>query len=266
VLDVNPASDADCWIAYSLIEAGRLWHRPIYLREGKNLLFLIEKNETRFLPGYGWALLPGPYGFVLSDGTARQNPSYLPMELLARFGSRSPRGPWPYIVAAFLAHLPAIAPHGFAPDWFAVKRGGRIEADPVKGSAGSYDAIRVYLWAGLLPVEAPLRSSLLEHLGGMKTALARGPNPPLSVDSRSGRGTGTAPPGFSSALLPYLKARINRPLLQTELMRLEGFRKNGLYGSPPAYYDQILALFGQGSLDRHFSFGRDGCLILGKET
>jgi len=261
VLDVNSASDADCWIAYSLIEAGRLWKNPSYGREGRHLLFLIRKNETRFLPGYGWALLPGPWGFVLPDGTTRLNPSYTPFEILSLFHSVEPRGPWEAIMAASASHLPAIAPRGFVPDWFAVGKGGLIRPDPVKGSGGSYDAIRVYLWAGLLPPGEAFRSSLLERLGGMQAALSRRPAPPLSVDTLTGTGTGKGPPGFSAALLPYLRATGHRNTLLAQLGRLEKSEIGGLYGSPPAYYDQILALFAQGSLSGRFAFAPSGRLL-----
>lgn len=264
VLDVNSASDADCWTAYSLIEAGRLWRNPSYEKEGRHLLSLVGKNETRFLPGYGWVLLPGPWGFVLSDGTTRLNPSYNPFEILMFFHSVDPGGPWQFIMAAAVSHLPAIAPKGFAPDWFAVRKGGAIEKDPVKGSVGSYDAIRVYLWAGLLPGENSGRSPLLDHLGGMKSSLDTLPAPPLSVETRSGKTAGSGPPGFSAALLPYLRTFENDPTLDVQRNRLVRFKKNGLYGSPPAYYDQILALFGLGSLEGRFSFDRTGHLRLSR--
>lgn len=254
ILDVNSASDADGWIAYSLLEAGRLWHRPSYEKAGRHLLFLIWKNETRFLPGYGWVLLPGPYGFVLPDGTTRQNPSYLPFELLALFGSVEPRGPWPFIEAAFVSHLPAIAPRGFSPDWFAVKRGGLIVTDPVRGATGSYDAIRVYLWSGMLPGNESFRGSLLRHLGGMRAVVATGARPPLVVDTSTGKTGGKGSPGFSAALLPYLQSMGCRPELEEERRQLAKALHDGLYGSPPDYYDQVLALFGEGSLSGRFSF------------
>lgn len=38
VLDPNAASDADLWIAYTLMEAGRLWQAPHYAATGRLLL------------------------------------------------------------------------------------------------------------------------------------------------------------------------------------------------------------------------------------
>ena len=45
---------------------------------------------------------------------------------------------------------------GFVADWVSYRRTGpgkgEFIVDPVKGELGSYDAIRAYLWAGLMPV------------------------------------------------------------------------------------------------------------------
>ncbi|HCF67064.1 MAG TPA: endo-1,4-D-glucanase, partial [Enterobacter asburiae] len=46
VIDTNSASDADVWIAWSLLEAGRLWKHPDYTRTGKALLKRIISEEV----------------------------------------------------------------------------------------------------------------------------------------------------------------------------------------------------------------------------
>ncbi|RXL80038.1 hypothetical protein EO238_31810, partial [Citrobacter sp. AAK_AS5] len=71
---------------------------------------------------------------------------------------------------------------------------------------GSFDAIRVYLWAGLLAAEDPFQSEILKHLAPMVTLVARQGTPPLTVDSRQGTAEGTGPWGFSAALAPFLQA------------------------------------------------------------
>jgi endoglucanase len=53
VLDANNASDADLWIAYSLLEAGRLWQQPAYTQLGQRLLWRIAAQTVRKLPGLG---------------------------------------------------------------------------------------------------------------------------------------------------------------------------------------------------------------------
>jgi endoglucanase len=58
VIDTNSASDADVWIAWSLLEAGRLWKHPDYTRTGKALLKRIVSEEVVKVPGLGAMLLP----------------------------------------------------------------------------------------------------------------------------------------------------------------------------------------------------------------
>ena len=42
--------------------------------------------------------------------------------------------------------------------------------------------------------------------------------------------------------------------------------KRGLYGDPPAYYDQNLVLFAQGFTESRYRFGADGSLAPAWET
>ncbi|AIK16154.1 endoglucanase [Pectobacterium atrosepticum] len=64
VLDPNSASDADLWIAYNLLEAGRLWKEARYQTLGTTLLARIAKEEVVNIPGLGVMLLPGKVGFA----------------------------------------------------------------------------------------------------------------------------------------------------------------------------------------------------------
>lgn len=64
VLDSNSASDGDIWIAWSLLEAGRLWKEPRYTEIGKALLKRIASEEVVTVPGLGSMLLPGKIGFA----------------------------------------------------------------------------------------------------------------------------------------------------------------------------------------------------------
>jgi endoglucanase len=92
LLDSNSASDSDLWIAWALLEAGRLWQQPQYTETGKALLARIVDEETVAVPGLGTMLLPGKVGFA-DDSGWRFNPSYLPPQLatyFVRFGA-----PWP---------------------------------------------------------------------------------------------------------------------------------------------------------------------------
>ena len=93
IIDRNPASDADLWFAYDLLEAGRLWNKPEYTKDGQKLLANIERWEIANLPNFGKMLLPGPIGFSSSDNSWRINPSYMPIPVLRRLATENPKGP-----------------------------------------------------------------------------------------------------------------------------------------------------------------------------
>ena len=86
MLDENSASDSDLWIAYSLLEAGRLWDNHSYESIGTLLLRRIAREEVATVPGLGPVLLPGAHGYT-GEGRWTLNPSYLPPQLLARFAA-----------------------------------------------------------------------------------------------------------------------------------------------------------------------------------
>ncbi|EBI0064948.1 cellulase, partial [Salmonella enterica subsp. enterica serovar Braenderup] len=114
VLDSNSASDGDIWIAWSLLEAGRLWKEPRYTEIGKALLKRIASEEVVTVPGLGSMLLPGKIGFADAN-TWRFNPSYLPPQLaqyFTRFGA-----PWSTLRETNQRLLLETAPKGFSPDW-----------------------------------------------------------------------------------------------------------------------------------------------------
>ena len=115
-LDANSASDADVWMAYSLIEAGRLWGNPAYTNLGLKMAVLIARSEVVNLPGFGQMLVPGSTGF--QHGTNWMlNPSYLPVFLFERLASADPNGPWGEIAAGIPRLLAQSARHGYAMDW-----------------------------------------------------------------------------------------------------------------------------------------------------
>ena len=256
VLDDNPASDSDLWLAYGLLEGGRLWRRPALERIGADMLAQVRRVEIVDLPGLGPMLLPGPHGFV-EDGTTRINPSYLPLPLLRRFAAVDGRGPWAALAVNTVELLRQTAPHGFAPDW-ASWRDGAFVVDPVRGATGSYDAIRCYLWAGLLSPRDPLFRSQMQALQGPLRRLRDGAPMWEKIDTRSGAGEGEGGYGFRAALVPYLLAQGERTLaqaLQSSLPTHEQQRSDA-----PAYYAQMLTLFADGWAEGRYRFAADGRL------
>ena len=255
VLDHNTASDGELWIAYALVEAGRLWNRPGFVQAGRQILALMRKAEIVELPGFGPMLLPGNQGYVHGNGWLL-NPCYLPLFVFRRFAALEPAGPWKRLAERSVELMRQAAPNGFAPDW--TRWNGRsFVIDPDKGPMGSYDAIRTYLWAGMTDAADPLRKPMLEALSGPLRMLRAQGAFAERVDVRNGVGVGTPPPGFAAALLPYLSA-LGQPALvraQAALVPSSGPAADAL-----TYYDRCLLLFGKGWLDRRYRISADGRL------
>lgn len=257
VLDPNPASDSDLWIAYSLLEAGRLWNEPRYAVLGRAVLAMAARDEVIALPGLGRMLLPWPRS-VATGPNWRLNPSYLPLQLLRRFALEDPTGPWNEIADNTVRMIGAVALQGFAPDWCAWSSEQKaFVADPEKGFIGSYDAIRVYLWAGMLSQQEPARRPLLASLYGPRRRAEQSLPTAEYVDTASGVASGNGPAGFGGALLPYLKAQELAPAVAAQLARITARAATRV---PIPYYERMLLLFGRGWLDGRFAFARNGQL------
>lgn len=267
VMDSNSASDADAWLAYTLLEAGRLWHEARYTALGKLMLSNIRAHEMRDLPELGAMLLPGPVGFELEQGGVRLNPSYLPVQLLRAFAQAEPSGPWTTLIENNLKLLQAVSPKGFAPDWTVYRPGRGYLVDTERDSTGSYDAIRVYLWWGMLSPQDPMSAQLKKMLYGMNQLVPRREvSPPETVNTRTGEVSGVSPSGFSAALLPYFSTMGNAKALRLQRDRLLTQQQTAgndvLIGTTPRYYDQVLALFGQGWIEHRFRFSPQGHLVV----
>jgi endo-1,4-beta-D-glucanase Y len=251
VLDPNSASDADLWIAYDLLEAGRLWKEPRYDRLARGLLSKVASEEIASFANLGPMLLPGARGFLLADGRGvRLNPSYEPPQLLRRFEAAGVPGPWAAVLKSSIRMVRETAPEGAVADWVVYRPRHGFAADTVHGRTGSYDAIRAYLWAGMLP-DTALGAALLSQSAAL----------PESIDVLSLHGKGQAPVGFYAALLPLSRARGDKQAERQLEERLKGSEKDGLYGDPPAYYDQNLILFARGFVDGNYRFAEDGALV-----
>ncbi len=261
VLDANSASDADLWTAYALLEGGRLWSEPRYVQLGRRILSNVAAREVAALPGLGPTLLPGPRGFAVQGGRGwRLNPSYAPPQVLRAAATAQPDGPWRAVLASAVRMLRETSRRGVFPDWVLYTARGGFSRDPVKGAVGSYDAIRVYLWLGMLPPGDPARGVLADgaRAGPLRVLADRG-TLPERIDAASLRAAGQAPVGFYAALLP-LATEVDRAAVPRLDARVVAAAKDGLYGSPPAYYDQNLVLFARGFLEGRFRFAADGRL------
>jgi endoglucanase len=228
VLDPNSASDADLWIAYTLGEAARLWNERWYAQVGAAIAGNIVRQEVVTIPELGPTLLPGPMGFA-DERSWRLNPSYLPLSII-RGVARQTREPiWNEI-----AFAPDRKTHGVS----------------------SYDAIRVYLWAGMLPASESSRDKITAALKPMLDVVAKHPVPMESVDTQTLEMKGEGPPGFSAAMLPMLANAHLSTALQAHRKRAADESLQGNQG----YYSDVLSLFGLGWLEQRFRFNRAGVL------
>lgn len=248
VLDANTASDADLWIAYNLLEGGRLWQSRRLQTLGTLLLQRIAREEVADIPGLGQMLLPGKSGFVHEE-TWRLNPSYLPPQLLTRFSTLS--GPWKAMQSVNLRLQQESAPKGFAPDWIVWHKQHGWQPDTDKPNIGSYDAIRVYLWTGMLDAQSDEYAALTAHFQPMVAQTVQQGTPPERVNTGTGATQGIGSVGFSASLLPLLAA--DPAALKVQRQRLQNAPADN-----NAYFSASLTLFGQGWDEQRYRFNQLG--------
>jgi endoglucanase len=265
VLDNNSASDADLWMAYTLLQAGRLWKTPRYHALGLGLARQIAARELVSLPGRGPTLLPGPDGFR-REQVFDCNPSYMTPQLMQGLAAAGAPGPWAAAASGAIKALQASSRKGFAFDWVEYRQGKGFQptAGPTgKEPAGSFDAIRVYLWAGMLPPRWPGQKALLETFRPLAAYVRVNGAPPLVVRA-DGQAQGSGTIGFSAAVIPILQAMGESALARLQLERYNAALNpvHRLYGNPPRYYDQNLILFSEGWREQRFRFSDRGLLFV----
>lgn len=221
-----------------------------YTRTGKALLTRIASEEVVKVPGLGSMLLPGKVGFA-EESVWRFNPSYLPPQLASyftRFGA-----PWTTLRETNLRLLLETAPKGFSPNWVKYQKKGGWQLSQDASLIGSYDAIRVYLWVGMMNDNDPQKARLLARFKPMATTTIKQGLPPEKVDVATGKRTGDGPVGFSASLLPFLQNRDAQAVQRQHVA--DRFPDNN------AYYSYVLTLFGQGWDQHRFRFTVQGELL-----
>jgi endo-1,4-beta-D-glucanase Y len=127
VLDTNPASDADQWMAYALFLAADEWGEPDYRRQALGLIDAIWEEETQLL-GERRYLLPGPWAKTEAEsGPLRLNPSYFLPFAWRVFAQEDLDHDWMGLVDDHYALLDEVMSAGhLPPDW--------LFLDPVTGA------------------------------------------------------------------------------------------------------------------------------------
>lgn len=257
IKDRNAASDGDLWIAYSLFEAGRLWQAPHYTELAKKILKLVRDKEVVEVSGVGHLLLPGPIGFVLEGDRYRINPSYLPGFMFRYFAEVDPRGPWQSIWQTHMRLAPQIYSKGVAPDIVIVDKRGVVTQDSERAPSGSYDAIRVYLWAGM---SGESSKGLLQRLEPFAELIRDLGSPPEKVNPATGEPTKVdySPMGYAGAVLPFATALGDKRTVSAQRTRITMNTARAKLGGSTNYYDQALILFGKGWHDGEYRFSDRG--------
>jgi endo-1,4-beta-D-glucanase Y len=264
VTDENSASDADLWIAYTLLEAGRHWRDRSLTVRGRALVNLINRKEVVEIDGLGPVLLPGPTGFKTSDHWFQLNASYLPVQVFLGIANHTGDNRWREMAGVIPTVIEGSSAKGFILDWVAYRPGAGFSAQPspVATPLASYDAIRVYLWAGMLATSTPGRERILAALSTMAAYLDQNSAPPATVSESGHVQDANGSAGFSAAVLPLLSVfGKTKPLAQQmRRIRAEQNDKTGLLGQTPHYFDQNLALFALGWSEKRFYFDEQGRL------
>ncbi len=252
VLDVNSASDADLWMAYALGEAGRLWKDRRYVALSSLLANRILTTETLDVPGLGLVLLPGAAGFTM-PAQVRLNPSYVPMQLMHWFVAHSNDARWSALLKSSQQLIVKSSPKGYVPDWIIYDYDKGFLPDSEKSNVGSYDAIRVYLWAGMLSRDDSGRDILLDALKPMARLVEQRGFPPESVNILTGVTDNEGPSGFSAAMVPFLQAIGLNKAVEIQLARVAAQPEDN-------YYNQVLSLYALGWHDSLYRFDSKGNL------
>lgn len=260
VIDTTSASDADLWIAYSLLEASRVWCHTPYADKARALGQLILDQESMEVSGLGLSILPGNKGFVQANGTVKLNPSYLPPFMMARFANAwADDTRWAHVYLASQRLLLDSGKTGVYADWVHYNNGQLSLPDDEQ--RGDYDAIRTYMWIGMSSASDPVTQPLLKQLSPTVALLLKRQNMPEWFEPLTGQVSAErGPAGFQVAMAPFLEASGTPDLAKK--FAASSLKKNDKkawleYG----YYNGALSLFGQGYTDQFYRFNALGELM-----
>ncbi|HET8816407.1 MAG TPA: cellulose synthase complex periplasmic endoglucanase BcsZ [Pseudidiomarina sp.] len=253
VIDSNPASDADVVIAYTLIEAGRLWNEPRYGALGELVADRILRSEIVSIAGRE-VLLPAPMGFVdSSEKTLLVNPSYMALPLLEGLFTGTGVKTWQAVYESS-AQVYALHPHGLYADWLELDFDFNVTATQPEPSA-DYDAIRSYFWLALEAERGGDFAELLSQSTALATEIDVSGRVPERIDWLEPAYHGVGNLGFSAILLPYLD-QLNPQAAKLQRARIVATAPERYAAN---YYTTMLLLFGSGA-QQCYSFAENGQL------
>jgi len=256
ILDSNPASDSDLWIAYTLSQAAMLWQDRRYSVLAAVMAKRIMREETAYIPNLGLSLLPAPNGFEYQNDQYKFNPSYAPLFILRQLSQLYPHSPWQQLHDNSAKLILDTSKEGVSPDWVMYQPTKGFYYDKTTPDLGSYNAIRVYLWASMMAEDAPYRDELIKQFKPMSDHVVRLSGSPLNTFAKTGDVQKYGPRGFDAALLPLLAIYNENETvtaLQQKLMIDTSF-------TTKRYYDSVLYLFGTSAINKQFTIDEMGKL------
>ena len=231
-----------------LIEAARIWNDPSYLPKADGYLAKL-KELVRDVPTVGKIILPGRVGFE-EKGVITINPSYYPPHILRRFADYDPY--WLPVLEGSINAMVRCSPSGVAPDWAKFDAQGRL-VDPQQ-MEGSYNAIRTYLWSGILSPKDQNYEVLMRQYEPMINLVKATNIPPEKVNIGDMTVNNRQVNAFGACFLPYVAADKAGAVIRTVLTSTEMKGDN--------YYRNVLTVFGLGFDNRTYAFDEKGRLIL----
>lgn len=245
VLDRQPASDADQWMAWALLLAHARWAEVGHRQQASRLLERIWTEEVA-RSGERYVLLPGPW--ARDHAPWKLNPSYFLFFAWRDFAVADPAHPWHALLDDGYALLDEATPPGTLPgDWIHVDGGLPVATGAPEASVFGYEAFRLpwTLAAEVRWNEAIRADALLERiLAVLETHRARG-FMPARLDRLTTVGIdGYEYPGMLGALLPawaIRNASTGRAFYRAEIAPR---RDGAAWGDPEDYYTQNWAWFG----------------------
>ena len=203
----------------------------------------------------GHFLLPAAIGFVEKNVSVKLNPSYVPMQLMDYFATYLSDTRWESLQQTSLLLTVESSPRGFAPDWVNYDlRTNKFN----RASPGSYNAIRVYLWAGMLSEDNQHWPILKTHFAKSVQFINKLQAVPESIDTSLLAYNNTGNIGFDISFLPLI-SRLQYPELEqtiiTKVNQSDVLTSN-------SYYQSVLALYGLGWMENRFEFSDNGQLIV----
>lgn len=207
VLDPQPASDADHWMAWALVRASRRWNAPAYLEQALAILDRSWAQETVEVGGRT-LFAPGPWA-VTQEGPARLNPSYWLTFAWRDFALVDAGHPWAELIpAAYECWERTRLPSGLPPDWAWLDRQSGERVPPPPGDEGKevfgFEAFRL---AWTLAAERswygdPRADPMLRAFGQLSGPWRASGRVAAIVDAHGAEAVDYEYPGMYGALLP----------------------------------------------------------------